>query len=88
MHQSAQRAVGSSGHLGQYNAPSAARRALTMAYVDTALTCSDCEMTFMFTARDQETYVANGFVVPPNRCANCRQVSRVGASSAPGCPAS
>lgn len=59
-----------------------------MAYVDTSLTCSDCGAAFTFTARDQDTFVVNGFTTPPNRCPSCRHLNRIWPASAPGRPAS
>jgi Probable zinc-ribbon domain len=53
-----------------------ARRQSSMPYTDTLLTCSDCGTAFVFRARDQETYVANGFTTPPNRCPSCRRLTR------------
>jgi hypothetical protein len=45
-----------------------------MRYTDTSLSCSHCATNFVFTARDQSIYVANGFAVPPNLCPNCRHM--------------
>ncbi len=55
-----------------------------MAYRDTTLTCSDCGAAFRFTARDQETYVANGFTTPPNQCPSCRRLTHAWPAGAPG----
>jgi hypothetical protein len=48
-----------------------------MRYTDTSLTCSDCGTAFLFTAKEQATYVANGFTTPPNQCPSCRHVNHV-----------
>jgi hypothetical protein len=48
-----------------------------MRYTDTSLLCSHCATVFVFTARDQSIYVANGFATPPNLCPNCRHLDRV-----------
>jgi Probable zinc-ribbon domain len=38
---------------------------------DMTITCEDCEMTFVFSAREQE-YFAKGGYVQPKRCKPCR----------------
>ncbi len=47
-----------------------------MRYTDTSLSCSHCATAFVFTARDQSIYVANGFATPPNLCPSCRHLDR------------
>lgn len=39
---------------------------------DKTLTCQDCEVEFMFTAREQEFYKEKGFTNEPKRCKPCR----------------
>lgn len=42
---------------------------------DRDLTCGDCGMTFVFTARDQEFYQTKGFQ-EPKRCPECRRARK------------
>jgi len=49
-----------------------------MAFQDKQLQCSDCGITFTFTADEQEFYKSKGYTNEPKRCASCRQARRVG----------
>ena len=48
------------------------------AFVDKSLTCRDCGIEFVFTAGEQEFYLAKGLVNQPGRCPECRQLRREG----------
>jgi CxxC-x17-CxxC domain-containing protein len=55
-----------------------------MGFTDKELHCSDCEATFVFTAAEQEFYVAKGYTNEPKRCPSCREArkaDRYGSSS-------
>ncbi len=43
-----------------------------MEYTDKTLTCSDCGMSFTFSASEQEFFATKGFVNEPGRCPDCR----------------
>ena len=43
-----------------------------MSFTDKALTCSDCNTGFTFTASEQEFFASKGFVNEPGRCPACR----------------
>jgi CxxC-x17-CxxC domain-containing protein len=47
-----------------------------MSFVDRTLTCKDCGVTFVFSAREQEFYATKGFVNLPARCPDCREVRK------------
>ncbi|MGQ9628650.1 MAG: zinc-ribbon domain-containing protein, partial [Anaerolineae bacterium] len=43
-----------------------------MSFTDKALTCSDCNQGFTFTASEQEFFASKGFTNDPGRCPACR----------------
>jgi CxxC-x17-CxxC domain-containing protein len=43
-----------------------------MSFTDKALTCSDCNQSFTFTASEQEFFASKGFTNDPGRCPECR----------------
>ena len=43
-----------------------------MSFTDKALTCSDCNTGFTFTASEQEFFASKGFTNDPGRCPECR----------------
>ena len=46
------------------------------AFADVELLCKDCGKPFVFTAREQQFFVKQGFEHVPTRCANCRTLLR------------
>jgi CxxC-x17-CxxC domain-containing protein len=47
-----------------------------MAYQDKTITCSDCGVTFTFSAGEQESFASRGYTNEPKRCTNCRQARK------------
>lgn len=47
-----------------------------MGFTDKMLQCSDCGVTFTFTAEEQEFYASKGFTNEPKRCPACREARR------------
>lgn len=45
-------------------------------FSDVELLCKDCGKPFIFTAREQQFFVKQGFEHVPTRCANCRTLLR------------
>lgn len=45
-------------------------------FADVSLLCKDCGQPFIFTAKEQQFFVKQGFEHVPTRCANCRTVLR------------
>lgn len=43
-----------------------------MSYTDKTLTCSDCGMSFVFDATEQELFASRGYTNEPKRCPVCR----------------
>lgn len=43
-----------------------------MSFTDRELQCSDCGVTFTFTAGEQEFFATKGFTNDPKRCPSCR----------------
>ena len=43
-----------------------------MSFTDKALTCSDCNTGFNFSASEQEFFASKGFTNEPGRCPECR----------------
>ena len=43
---------------------------------DITLTCSDCSVSFIFTAGEQEFFSLKGLINTPKRCPSCRIVAR------------
>ena len=52
-----------------------------MIYQDKSIQCSDCGVTFTFSAAEQEQFASRGYTNEPKRCPDCRQArkARVGA---------
>ncbi len=47
-----------------------------MSYESKSLTCSDCGVTFAFTAEEQEFFATKGYTNEPKRCPSCRQARK------------
>jgi CxxC-x17-CxxC domain-containing protein len=47
-----------------------------MSFHDKLLQCSDCGITFMHSAEDQEFYQCKGYANEPKRCLECRQARK------------
>jgi CxxC-x17-CxxC domain-containing protein len=48
-----------------------------MNFVNRALTCRDCSLSFVFSAGEQEFFSLKGLSNEPKRCPNCRVMSRL-----------
>jgi len=44
-----------------------------MSFQDKSLQCSDCGVTFTFSAEDQEFFQSKGYTNEPKRCPECRR---------------
>jgi CxxC-x17-CxxC domain-containing protein len=57
-----------------------------VSFQDKSLQCSDCGVTFTFTAAEQEFFSSKGFTNEPKRCPACRQARKTerGGSSSGG----
>ena len=47
-----------------------------MSFVDKQLVCSECGAEFVFSADEQETFLARGYTNEPKRCPACREARR------------
>ncbi len=47
-----------------------------MGFVDKLLQCSDCGVTFTFSAGEQEFFASKGYTNEPKRCPSCRQARK------------
>jgi len=47
-----------------------------MSYQDKSIQCSDCGITFTFSADEQEQYASRGYTNEPKRCPSCRQARK------------
>ena len=47
-----------------------------MTYQDKSLQCTDCGVTFTFSAGEQEQYASRGYTNEPKRCLPCRQARK------------
>lgn len=47
-----------------------------MSYQDKPIQCSDCGITFTFTAQEQEFFASKGYTNEPKRCSSCRQARK------------
>ena len=47
-----------------------------MSYQDKSLQCSDCGVTFTFSAEEQEFFASKGYTNEPKRCFTCRQARK------------
>ena len=48
-----------------------------MSYADKTLTCSDCGISFTFTASEQDFFASKGFTNEPGRCPDCRAARKL-----------
>ncbi|MBE0415292.1 MAG: zinc-ribbon domain containing protein [Dehalococcoidia bacterium] len=58
-----------------------------MSFVDKSLQCSDCGITFTFSAEEQEFFATKGYTNEPKRCPSCREArkaERYGSSGSSG----
>ncbi len=47
-----------------------------MSFQDKSIQCSDCGITFTFSAEDQEFFQSKGYTNEPKRCPECRQARK------------
>ena len=47
-----------------------------MSFEDKSLQCSDCGVTFIFSAEDQEYFRSKGYANEPKRCPECREARK------------
>ena len=47
-----------------------------MSFEDKALECSDCGISFTFSAQEQELFAAKGYTNEPKRCLSCREARK------------
>jgi len=47
-----------------------------MSFMDKSIQCSDCGISFAFTAGEQYFYASKSFVNEPKRCPSCRQARK------------
>ena len=47
-----------------------------MSFEDKSIQCSDCGLSFTFSAEDQEFFQSKGYVNEPKRCPECRQARK------------
>ena len=47
-----------------------------MSFEDKSLQCSDCGITFTFSAEEQEFFQTKGYENEPKRCPECRQARK------------
>ena len=47
-----------------------------MTYQDKSIQCSDCGVTFTFSAEEQEQFASRGYTNEPKRCPTCRQARK------------
>ena len=47
-----------------------------MSFQDKSLQCSDCGITFTFSAEEQEFFASKGYTNEPKRCLSCRQARK------------
>ena len=47
-----------------------------MSFQDKKIQCSDCGITFTFSAEEQEFYASKGYINDPKRCPPCRQARK------------
>jgi CxxC-x17-CxxC domain-containing protein len=48
-----------------------------MSFQDKTIQCSDCGVTFTFSAGEQELFQSRGYTNEPKRCSSCRQARKV-----------
>ncbi|MDX1797735.1 MAG: zinc-ribbon domain-containing protein, partial [Candidatus Lokiarchaeia archaeon] len=47
-----------------------------MSFQDKSLQCSDCGITFIHSAEDQEFFQSKGYINEPKRCPECRKARK------------
>ena len=47
-----------------------------MSFQDKSIECSDCGITFTFSADEQELFASRGYTNDPKRCPSCRQARK------------
>ena len=47
-----------------------------MSFEDKSIKCSDCGITFTFSAGEQEFFQTKGFTNEPKRCPECRRANK------------
>ena len=47
-----------------------------MSFQDKSLQCSDCGVTFTFSAEEQDFFQSKGYTNEPKRCPECRQARK------------
>jgi CxxC-x17-CxxC domain-containing protein len=47
-----------------------------MSFQDKEIQCSDCGVTFTFSAEEQELFQSRGYTNEPKRCPSCRQARK------------
>ena len=47
-----------------------------MSFEDKSLQCSDCGVTFTWSAQDQEFFQSKGYTNAPKRCPTCREARK------------
>jgi CxxC-x17-CxxC domain-containing protein len=47
-----------------------------MSFQDKSIECSDCGITFTFSADEQELFASRGYTNDPKRCPACRQARK------------
>jgi CxxC-x17-CxxC domain-containing protein len=47
-----------------------------MSFQDKSIQCSDCGVSFTFSAEDQEFFRSKGYTNEPKRCPECRQARK------------
>ena len=52
-----------------------------MNFQDKSIQCSDCGVTFTFSAGEQEFFQSKGFTNEPKRCPSCRRAKKAQRSS-------
>ncbi len=52
-----------------------------MSLQDKSIRCSDCGVTFTFSAGEQEFFQSKGFTNEPKRCPSCRRANKAQRSS-------
>ena len=55
-----------------------------MGYEDKSIQCSDCGITFAFSAQEQEFFASKGYTNEPKRCPSCREARKVARGDASG----
>ncbi len=55
-----------------------------MSFQDKSIQCSDCGVTFTFSAAEQEQFASRGYTNEPKRCPDCRQARKARAGAQEG----